>query len=274
MILLAYALLPALMLLVYGGLLSTYIHMAYAPDRKIETGASHTGMAALAVYAAWMALITIDQRQLPIANGGQMAAFLGFLIWADQTYVQIRIRQRMLTLLPIAAVAGLILVAIVSGVRPQVMPKVALGPWMAFHVTLSLAGVAMLLGSGVYGAGYLILHKQMKQRQFGHVFSRLPSMEEINRLRSMAVYLGWMLITASLASSAIWMALNRTPQGIIRSHLAEMTFLWLVVSALAILEKRRLLSQRKLAMTTVGFATVAFILIIWTMIAMYTRAAS
>jgi ABC-type uncharacterized transport system permease subunit len=272
--LILYALFPALMLLVYGGLMSTYIHIAYAPDRKIETGANHTGNAALAVYALWMVLITIRQGQLPIASGGQMAAFLGFLIWADQSYVQLRIRQRMLTLLPIAAVSVLILFAIVAGLHPDVLPKVALGPWMAFHVTIALASAAMLLGAGVYGAGYLILHHQMKRRRFGQIFSKLPSLEEVNRLRAVALYVGWTLITVGLGASAAWMAMNRTPQEIIRSHLAEMTFLWLVVTGMALFERRRMMSQRKLAATTVGFACIVFILIFWTMIAMYTRAAS
>jgi HemX protein len=274
MTLLVYALLPALMLLVYGGLLSTYIHLAYAPDRKIETGASHTGMVTLAVYAVWMVLITIHQGQVPIANGGQMAAFLGFLIWADQSYVQFRIRQRMLTLLPIAAVVLLILLAIVTGVRSETMPKAALGWWMAFHVTLALASAAMLMGAGVYAAGYLMLHKQIKQHRFGQMFAKLPSMEEINRLRAVALYVGWGLITVSFGSSAIWMAMNRSPEKVVISHLSEMSILWLVLSAIAILEKRRVLSQRKLAAITVAFAGFMFILILWTMIAMYTRTAS
>jgi ABC-type uncharacterized transport system permease subunit len=274
MILVVYALFPALMLLAFGGMLSTYIHIAYAPDRKIETGAHHTGMVTLGIYTLWMVLITIQQGQVPIASGGQMAAFLGFLIWADQSYVQLRIRQRMLTLLPLTAVVALILVAMAAGLHPDVLPKAALGSWMAFHVTLSLAASAMLMGAGVYGAGYLILHKQIKRHRFGQIFAKLPSMEEINRLRAIALYVGWALISVSLASSAVWMFLNRTPDKVIHSHLAEMTFLWLMVSGMAILEKRRMMTQRKLAAMTVGFASFMFILILWTMIAMYARAAA
>lgn len=272
MTLVVYALFPALMLLVYGGLLSTYIHIAYAPDRKIETGASHTGMVALGVYALWMVLITIQQGQVPIANGGQVAAFLGFLIWADQSLVQLKVRQRMLSLLPIAAVTVLLVIGLVIGARSDSTPQAVQGPWIAFHVTLSLAGVAMLMGGGVYGAGYLILNHQMKTRGFGGLFSRLPSLEEIHRLRKMAVYAGWLLITASLLSMIAWMLWLKSKGEILHPHLAGMSVLWVAVSVLALAEKLRWAGQRRLAALTLSLTVVVLMLILATVIGVFAGA--
>jgi ABC-type uncharacterized transport system permease subunit len=266
MALVVYALFPALLLLAYGGLLSTYIHMAYQPDKRIETAASHAGMVTLAVYALWMVLITVQQDQVPIANVGQIAAFLGFLIWADTSYVQLRVRQRMLAMLPIAAVAFLLLIGVVAGARPDVLPKAMTGPFAATHITVSLAGVAMLMGAGVFGAGYLILHRQIKSRHFSGLFSRLPSMEDVNRQRAVAVYTGWLLITLSLIASTIWFFIYHVGESPVHPHLAGMGFLWLGVSALALAEKLRWLSQHRLAMVSVGFAGFVLVLILMTVI--------
>jgi ABC-type uncharacterized transport system permease subunit len=272
--LVVYALLPGLMLLLYGGLLSTYIHIAYQPDRRLETAAAHAGTVTLAVYAVWMILITLLQKQLPITNAGQVAAFLGFLIWADQSLVQFKVRQRMLSLLPIAAVTFLLLVGIVVGSRPEGIPRVVTGPWAAFHITLSLAGFAMLLGAGAYGAGYLILHRQMKSRKFGSLFSRLPSMEEINYLRTMAVSIGWLLITISLVSAAVWMLNFKPLSEIFHGHLAGMTGLWVIVSALALADHMLWGTQRRMATLTVGLTVFVLLLIVATVIGFFAGGAA
>jgi ABC-type uncharacterized transport system permease subunit len=270
--LIVYALLPGLMLLMYGGLLSTYVHIAYQPDRRMETAAAHAGHVTLGLYALWMTLITISQNQLPILNAGQVAAFLGFLIWADQSLVQLKVRQRMLALLPIAAVTLLLLIGIVAGARPDEIPPKVHGPWVAFHITLSLAGVAMLMGAGVYGAGYLILHRQMKTRSFGSLFSRLPSMEEIHRLRVVAVGVGWLLITVSLFSSSVWMLLYKSLDDILHSHLAGMIGLWLAVSGLALADRKRWASARRMAALTLALMGIVLLLIVATVIGIFAGA--
>lgn len=272
--LIVYALLPGLMLLLYGGLLSTYVHIAYQPDRRVETAASLAGFVTLGLYALWMVLITTVQKQLPVVTVGQIAAFLGFLIWADQSIVQLKVRQRMLSLLPIAAVTFLLLVGIVAGARPESIPEKVHGPWAAFHITLSLASVAMLMGAGVYSAGYLILHRQMKTRSFGSLFSRLPSMNEIHSLRRIAVGVGWLLITVSMVSSSIWMLLYKSLAEILHSHLAGMTLLWLAVSALAVADWRRWGSQRRMAALTLGLMAVVLLLIVATVIGIFAGARS
>lgn len=251
MSLILYALLPALMLLVFGGLLAVWIQLAYRPDSKLERAVSHAGVWALAGYALWIFLITIVQRQIPIVTMGQLSAFLGLLIWADQAYVQRKTNQRMLVLLPVATVTVLLLVSIVAGVRPEAAPLIMQGPWVAFHVTLSLAGIAMLMGGGVYGAGYMILHRQIKKHTFGHLFARLPSMDDMHRLRNTAVYVSWLLITISLLTATVWMFLMKSADGIIHSHLHPMALLWLGISLLALLEKARWFGHVRLAKMTI-----------------------
>lgn len=262
------------MLLLYGGLLSTYIHIAYQPDRRLENAASHAGLVTLGLYAIWMALITFSQKQLPIANAGQVAAFLGFLIWADQSIAQFKVRQRMLALLPIAAVTFLLLIGLVVGSRPEGIPHVVTGPWAAFHITLSLAGIAMLLGAGVYGAGYLIVHRQMKSRRVGSFFSRLPSMEEINYLRTMTISVGWLLITISIVSAVVWMVFYKSLSDIFHGHLAGMTGLWLVVSTLALADHLLWGGQKRMATLTVGLMGFVLLLIVATVIGFFAGGAT
>jgi ABC-type uncharacterized transport system permease subunit len=269
MTLLAYSFFPALMLLLFGGLAATWIHLAGRPDGHVEEIASRIGLILLGVYLIWIALLTVIQRQVPILTFGQLSAFLGFLVWASQSYVQTRIRQRLLVILPVSAVILLILVGIVAGLQPSTLPKAVIGSGAAFHITLSLAGVAMLLGSGVYGAGSLVLSRQIAQRAFGPLFTSLPSLDDMNRLRKVAVYWGWILISVSLASAMIWMRFFRTESPIMESHLHPMITLWIVVSLLAAAARFNWLRRHRLAGLSVGLAVLVMVLVLVSVIEIF-----
>lgn len=260
--LIAYSLLPALMLLLYGGLIATWIHLAGRPDGRVEEIAVRGGWVALGLYLIWMGLITSAQRQVPMLTFGQLAAFLGFLVWAGQSYVQMRVPQRLLAILPAAAVALLILLALVAGVVPKTVPEAIKGSGAALHVSLSLAGVAMLLGSGVFGAGLLILHRQIAHRVFGRFFSSMPSMDELDRLRILSVNLGWLLITVSLISAMFWMRLVRTDSKVMESHLHPSLTLWVLVTLLALAARYRWLRRTRLAAISVGLSALVMILVL------------
>lgn len=254
--LIAYSLLPALMLLLYGGLIATWIHLANRPDGRVEEIAERSGLAALGLYLIWMAVITAIQRQIPVLTFGQLAAFLGFIVWAGQSLVQTKVRQRLLVILPAAAVALLILAAITSGLHPAKAPDSLRGLGAALHIALSLAGIAMLLGSGVFGAGLLILHRQIAHRVFGRFFSSLPSMDEMDRLRIISVNLGWLLISISLISAMFWMRLVRTDSKVMESHLHPMLTLWVLVTILALTARFKWLRRTRLAAISVGLAAL------------------
>jgi ABC-type uncharacterized transport system permease subunit len=262
MTVLAFSVFPALMLLLYGGLVATWIHLVREPDGHIESVALRIGWVVLALYLIWMVLITTAQNQVPVATIGQLAAFLGFLVWASQSYVQLRVRQRLLVILPLTAVVLLIFIGVVAGVAPSATPKAILGMGAAFHITLSLAAVAMLLGSGVFGAGALILHRQIAHRAFGPLFSSLPSLDEMNRLRAEAVNVGWLLITVSLASAVVWMRFFRTESKIMESHLHPMLTLWVIVTALAAAARFKWLGKHRLAAASVILAGLVLALIL------------
>jgi ABC-type uncharacterized transport system permease subunit len=267
--LIVYSLLPALLVLVYSGLLAMWLQLAGRPDQQLERRAVRAGWAALALYAIWMALVSLQQRQVPVLTVGQLLAFLGLLIWADQTYVQHRIRQRLLVVLPLITVILLLLAAVVVGIHPNTHPKAMSGPWSAFHITLSLAGVAMLLGSGVFGAGAMILHRQITHRAFGPLFGALPPLGDMNRLRSFALYVGWWMITISLASSIVYMIIANAGAPIFFAHLHVMFGLWLVISVLTLSEKRNWLGQYRQARMSVVLSALILLMVMASVVQMF-----
>ncbi len=255
-----YTLLPAILLLFFGGLLAMWLILYHKPDDLMERHAVKLGWVALAVYAVWLGALSAVQQQIPILTVGQICAFLGFLIWMDQQLVERRISQRMLVLLPLLLVVCLLLASIAGGLRHVEGPRELHSAWSAVHIILSMAGVAMLFGSGVYGAGSIVLRRMLKNRQFGRLFSTLPSMDDMHRLRSLAIYHGWLLITVSFASSTIFMFIEREGSPSFFSHLHEMFALWVVASVLALSERKRWLGDQRQARLTVALTTLMFLL--------------
>jgi hypothetical protein len=255
-------LLPSLLLLCFGGLLVLWIQFYRKPDHEVEHAALAVGWIALGLYGLWIALISVSQHQVPVLTLGQLSAFLGLLIWADQMIIHHRISQRLLVILPLTTVTLLLIAALLSGVRPSIQPVELRGGWAAFHVTLSLAGVAMLIGSGVFGSGSLVLHRQLLAKSFGRLFSALPSLGDMQRLRVFALYLGWLFITLSLASSLTWMIIERSGTPTSFTHLHAMFALWLIVTVLTLSERFHWLNQHRQARLSVGLSVVILLLVV------------
>ncbi len=258
---LTYTLFPAIMLLFFGGLLAMWFVLYHKPDELLERIAGRIGWFTLIIYAGWLILLTIEQRHIPILTVGQISAFLGFLIWMDQLLVERRVSQRMLVVLPLAIVTLLLLSGIAGGLRHAQAPEELRSAWSAVHIVLSMAGVAMLFGSGVYGAGSILLRRELKDRKFGRLFSSLPSMDVMHRLRAVALYHGWLLITVSFASAVIFMFIENSGSPSFFSHLHEMFALWVGASLIALSERMNWFGDQKQARLTVAMSALIFLLI-------------
>ena len=258
---LLYAVLPQIMLLLFGGLLGIWAILLRRADLRLEGGARRIGWVGAALYLVWLVGISVRQNQLPMLNPGQLAFFLGGLVWFGQCWVQHRIDQRLFALLPLLGVVLLMVLGVIMGLRPEGVTDELLGWGAAVHVTLSLAGISLLLGCGVYGAGHVILHWNIRQRRFNAWFQRLPSLGDLDRLRRRSLVAGWALVTVSLMSALGWAARRPAGHDSIVSHLHPMILLAVILLALVAADRFRWLSANKLAIGCVIMALVVLTLL-------------
>jgi ABC-type uncharacterized transport system permease subunit len=174
-------------------------------------------------------------------------------------------------ILPLVSVIALLLISIAAGVQPRPgAPEQMHEPWSAVHITISLAGLAMLFGGGVYGAGSLLLHKQLTSRKFGRLFSALPPLGDMHKLRAIALYVGWSLITVSLASSILFMVIANSGTPSFFTHLHAMFGLWGIVSLLALSERMNWLGDHKQARMAVAVSILILGMVMVSVVEMYT----
>jgi ABC-type uncharacterized transport system permease subunit len=82
--------------------------------------------------------------------------------------------------------------------------------WFGLHTgTVALAYAAFLL-SAVYGVMYLLLYQALRNKRFGLIFERLPSLDVLVRMTMGATLVGFIFLTLALAFGTAWAA-DRIP---------------------------------------------------------------
>ena len=86
-------------------------------------------------------------------------------------------------------------------------PKLS-GPLFAFHVTMAIMGYAALSVSFVLAQLYLIQNRQLRRRNLGLLFSRLPALDVLSRLHRTSVAIGVTALTVASVLGLVWAKQN------------------------------------------------------------------
>jgi cytochrome c-type biogenesis protein CcsB len=78
------------------------------------------------------------------------------------------------------------------------------GFWLIFHVTLTLLGYAALALACLGGVLYLIQERQIKGKQFGFFYKRLPSLSQLDRLNYWCLTIGFPLLTGGIIAGSLY----------------------------------------------------------------------
>jgi ABC-type uncharacterized transport system permease subunit len=140
--------------------------------------------------------------------------------------------------------------------HPGVPPEAIRHPTVTVHV-LS-AGSAVALFAIAFGVAimYLLQEREVKGKHFGALFSRLPSLDALDRLNQRLVRAGFVVYTVALIAGtvtahAIWKdAWSWDPQQVISVGI------WMLYGAMVQLRHSGWHGRRYAVMTLVGFAIV------------------
>ena len=218
------------------------------------------GMAAL---AAGLALHFGDLQvrahflhSVPYRNLEGSVSLFGWMLGIAYLALQIRHRERAIGpfLLPIVIVSTVI--GLLVPAQPATPSPGTRGVLFALHVTFAILAYAAFTFSFVLSILYLIQNRQLRRRQTGVLFSRLPALEVIGRMNRTSVSIGLAVLALALV---IGMVRARELWG----TLADPKILWalitLVVYALLLWMDRRGWEGRRVAILSIlGFGVVLF----------------
>jgi len=110
-------------------------------------------------------------------------------------------------ILPI--VVGLLLVPMLFPSEEAPNNQVLMSGWFSVHVVSLLFAYASFGLAGVLGLIYVLQFKEIKKKQLGYFYTRLPSLHTLDAMNSRAVAIGWMLLTVGFVVGVVWATQTR-----------------------------------------------------------------
>lgn len=102
-------------------------------------------------------------------------------------------------------------------------------PLLVVHVGVVLIGIGAFALAAFLSVLYLMQERQLRQRKFGSLFQRLPSLQELDAAAFRLVLWGFVAYTVALIVGFVWMAQSAANPGFGRAGLAVMA--WAVFAA-------------------------------------------
>lgn len=181
------------------------VHFARRSRRLGRAATAALGAGALA-HTFVIGMQTMDLGQLPIAGTtGAISAFVWLLALA-YLYVELTTDERAMGVF-IVPLLAILQVMPASDVTPPEPLALLRGPWFALHVSSLLFAYASFALACVIGITYVLLFNEIKAKQLGFFYARLPSLQVLDRMNVRAVTVGWIFLTVGVVAGALW-----TPQ--------------------------------------------------------------
>jgi ABC-type transport system involved in cytochrome c biogenesis permease subunit len=132
------------------------------------------------------------------------------------------------------------------------MTAAAGGSWEHAHVLLASSGLALLGIAGVAGMFYLLEHRRLKSKQRLGPRFRLPSLEALDRVNSVALGAGFPLLTLGVITGMFWVEKTQGKVWTGSPHEVWSVIAWLVYAVVVAMRFTRDQGARHAAASAVG----------------------
>jgi len=201
----------SILLLVLGAYVVAAVHSVLAFVNKRRVLQRVSWLALLTGFALHtIALITgwAGQRRFPLFNLPETLSFLAWTLVAAYGLVLYRYRAHALGSFTLPLVAGLVLIAIVTGSPLSAAPGTLAGSgaeWIfPFHTTALIFAYASFFVVFVASVMYLLQERELKLKTFGAIFHRLPALTTMNDIATAAATIGLTLLSLGIVTGMLW----------------------------------------------------------------------
>lgn len=182
-----------------------YISYIIKPELKRVADASlWAALAGFVLHVAYFSVRWAESGRIPITSFFEAANFLGMGIVLVFLIMQFRFKIAALGSFMLPLVIILMLPAfILSGEIEELNPVLKSG-WLGVHTSFAVLGDAAFAFAFIVSIMYLIQERQLKAKNLGAIFHRLPSLDIMDTLGYKALTFGWPLFTLGMITGSIW----------------------------------------------------------------------
>jgi ABC-type transport system involved in cytochrome c biogenesis permease subunit len=146
---------------------------------------------------------TMRVGHVPFAGATSAISTFVWVLALSDLYIEFSTGERSMGvfILPL-----LVALQVIPALRPMLEEPSPLleGAWFGIHVSSLLFAYASFALACVLGVTYILQFKEIKAKDLGFFYERLPSLQVLDEMNLRAVKVGWLFLTAGLISGAIW----------------------------------------------------------------------
>ena len=181
-----------------------YVRNLTAADHPSGTFAERLVQGAVACLTVALAVRGLQLSTVPLVTSAEALLSYAWLLLVVFLVLVRRDAHRTMGayLVPLAAL--LALASAGSMAPPEAVNPLFRNPFFAIHTVSMFLGYSALSVAFCAGVMYLLLFDEIAHKRVGPMFSRLPSLDDLDRLGHHSVLLGFALLTAGIVFEMIW----------------------------------------------------------------------
>jgi ABC-type transport system involved in cytochrome c biogenesis permease subunit len=178
-------------------------HFASPESGRGRVATATLGAAALA-HTFVIGMRTMEVGHAPFAGTSAAISAFVWLLALAYLYTENTSAERSMGLFIVVLLVLLQLIPVLNKPVMEAPSTVLQSPLFVVHVSAMLFSYASFGIACVIGVTYVLLFKEIKKKQLGFFYKRLPSLQVLDRMNMRAVGIGWVFITAGIIVGASW----------------------------------------------------------------------
>ena len=190
-------------LALYAAAAAAYaVHFTRRDPRSGPLATAALGAGVLA-HTFVIGMQTMQAGNAPLVGTTAAVSAFVWLLGLSYLYVELTTDERSMGAFVTMLLA---LLAIIPALDPTISPRPPLlqSPLFTVHVISVLFAYASFALAFVLGLTYVLLFKEIKAKQLGFFYARLPSLQVLDKMNGRAITVGWICLTVGVAVGAIW----------------------------------------------------------------------
>lgn len=153
----------------------------------------------LAIHGAALLSQVTDQGGMPVGIGQGLSLF-SFLLVAIFLVLDLLYRRPVIGAFVTPLAVAVLLPAFVLHAHAGVVPEEGRRALLPVHIGIAILGVATFAVAAGVGVMYVLMERQMKGKNFGLLFSRLPPLQVLDEINRWLVVVGFIALSVTLAT--------------------------------------------------------------------------
>ena len=155
---------------------------------------------------------TMEDGQVPVAGATSAISTFVWLLALAYLYTEMTTDERAMGVFILPLLIGFQAIPAFRG-SDEARAAVLQGPLFGIHVSSLLFAYASFALACVIGVTYVLQFKEIKAKQLGFFYARLPSLQVLDRMNQRAIVIGWAFLTIGVVFGAMLVMQARVVAG-------------------------------------------------------------